>query len=67
MLRDGAAAAGHRVERIDVGGTDVAFLRSQAELESGRLPDHARSAQKAIRRADHIVVFPLGWAACRRF
>ena len=57
---DGAAAAGHTVERIDLAALDVPFLRTQDEFgQPLMLPDLVRT-QQAIMAADHLVLlFPL--------
>jgi putative NADPH-quinone reductase len=56
----GAVAARHAVKRIEVAMLDFPVLRSAEEFESGAVPDDVRSAQAAIRWAEHVVIiFPL--------
>lgn len=57
---DAAFKAGHEVTEIDLAKLDFPLLRSQAEFESGPVPQSLLPAQDAIRSAEHIVlVFPL--------
>lgn len=57
---EGARAAGHTLHQIDLGRTEVTFLRSRSDWLEGTPPDWARAAQEAILWADHIVlIFPL--------
>ena len=57
---EGAAAAGHSVQRIDIAMIDVPLLRTQDEFESGSVPETLIDAQAAITAAEHLVfVFPL--------
>jgi putative NADPH-quinone reductase len=57
---EGALAAGHSVDRIDVAAVDFPWLRTQEDFETGSLPDVLRPAQDAIGRADHLlIVYPL--------
>lgn len=57
---EGAAAAGHAVERIEVAALEFPLLRSKQDFESGGLPAGLQAAQDAIGRADHIlIVYPL--------
>jgi putative NADPH-quinone reductase len=56
----GASAAGHEVERIEVGQLDFPVLRNAEDWKSGPLPEGLRAAQAAIGRAEHLVIlFPL--------
>lgn len=56
----GAASAGHRVERLDLGSIDFPILRSQKEQEGGPVCAAIAAAQTEIKAADHVVlVFPL--------
>lgn len=56
----GAIAAGHHVERIEVGQLDFPLLREAADWKAPQVPAGLRAAQAAIGRADHLVVlFPL--------
>lgn len=56
----GAASAGHRVERLDLGSIDFPLLRSQKEQEGGPVCEAIALAQSEIKAADHLVlVFPL--------
>jgi putative NADPH-quinone reductase len=55
-----AVAAGHRVERIDVGTLDVPILRSKRAFEEEAPPPVIADAQAAIARAEHLVIlYPL--------
>ena len=57
---DGAAGAGHRVDRIEVAQIAFPILRTQAEFESGALPESLAPARDAIVAAQHLVIlFPL--------
>lgn len=57
---DGARKACHTVTLIDLAGIEVPFLRSQAEFETGPLPESLAAARDAVVAADHLVlVFPL--------
>jgi putative NADPH-quinone reductase len=53
----GAEEAGHSVERVDVARLDFPLLRSQQDWEHGIVPEPLLPAQRAIGRAQHIVVF----------
>jgi len=53
----GATAAGHAVQRIDVATLDFPILRSQHEWEQGELPPALLPAQEAIKWAGHLVLF----------
>lgn len=56
----GAEAAGHRVERINLGALDVPVLRSKQAFEAEAPPPAIAAAQAAIARAEHLViVYPL--------
>jgi putative NADPH-quinone reductase len=57
---EGALAAGHAVERIEVARLDFPLLRTQADFETGSPPDSIRAAQDALRRAEHwVLLYPL--------
>jgi putative NADPH-quinone reductase len=57
---EGAAAAGHRVLRVEIAQLDVPVLRDRAAFETGELPPSLAPAKDAILAADHVVlVFPL--------
>ncbi|GGG43411.1 dehydrogenase [Caldovatus sediminis] len=57
---EGALAAGHAVERIEVARLDFPLLRTQADFETGCPPDSIRAAQDALRRAEHwVLLYPL--------
>lgn len=58
---EGAVAAGHTVERVDVAQIDFPLLRTRADFYGGgTVPEPLRPAQEAIGRADHLViVYPL--------
>ena len=53
----GAIAAGHEVQRINVATLDFPILRSQLEWEQGELPPGLTPAQDAIKWAEHMVLF----------
>jgi len=56
---EGAAAAGHQVDRIDVAAMDIPFAQSRADLE-GPPPEPIARAQAVLTHATHIVlVFPI--------
>jgi putative NADPH-quinone reductase len=57
---EGAAAAGHAVERLDLARLELPFLRSQAAFEHAPAPPGLQPAQAALRAAEHVVlIFPL--------
>lgn len=57
---EGAAQAGHAVERITLAALDVPLLRSRVDWETGPPPPAIRPAQEAIGRAGHLVIlYPL--------
>ncbi|WP_369413529.1 NAD(P)H-dependent oxidoreductase [Caldovatus aquaticus] len=57
---EGAQAAGHAVERIEVARLDFPLLRTQAEFEAGAPPAAIRAAQETLRRAEHwVLLYPL--------
>lgn len=57
---EGAAAAGHRVLRVEIAQIEVPVLRDQRTFETGELPPALAAAKDAIVAADHVVlVFPL--------
>lgn len=57
---EGARAAGHRIETIDVAQPAFPVLTDPAEWHEGPVPPALLPAQEAIARAEHIVlVFPL--------
>ena len=53
----GATAAGHEIQRINVATLDFPILRSQHEWEQGLLPPSLAQAQAAIKWAEHMVFF----------
>lgn len=56
----GAMAAGHAVERLDVGALQFPVLRSRADYLTSDLPPDIRKAQAAVKAADHLVLlFPI--------
>ncbi|MCC7273232.1 MAG: NAD(P)H-dependent oxidoreductase [Alphaproteobacteria bacterium] len=57
---EGAAAAGHAVERIDLAAMEIPMVRDQEDFRHGSPPPAVLAAQEAIRAADHVVLlFPL--------
>lgn len=56
----GARSAGHTVEMIDVASLDFPLLKNANEFNNGEAPEHIRSCQEQVRRADHLVIiYPL--------
>jgi len=53
----GATAAGHAVERVEVASLDFPLLRSKADWDQGAVPPALEPVQQAIRRAEHVVLF----------
>lgn len=53
----GATAAGHEIQRINVATLDFPLLRSQHEWEEGLLPPGLVQAQETIKWAEHMVFF----------
>lgn len=57
---DGATMAGHELRTVRVAELNFPLLRSQADWDTGRLPEALLPAQQAIGWANHVVlVFPL--------
>lgn len=57
---EGAKAAGHNVDTVDVARLEFPLLRSKDEYENGPVPDSIRRAQDIVKSADHVlIVFPL--------
>ena len=57
---EGAAAAGHHVERITLADMEIAFLRTAKDWADGAPAPQIRAAQEAIGRAGHVVlIYPL--------
>ena len=54
---DGAREAGHRVTLLNIADLDFPLLRSQADWQHGELPPALQPAQRAIGRANHLVLF----------
>lgn len=56
----GAKNGGHTLKRIDVAQLDFPLLRTKEDFENGSPPESIRTAQEAIRWADHLVIlYPL--------
>jgi len=55
------ASERHEVRRLDVARLDFPLLRSQADWENGDPPADIRTAQDALRWADHVVLFYPMW------
>jgi putative NADPH-quinone reductase len=56
----GARAAGHLVDTIDVATLEFPLLRTRQDYEKGTAPDSIRRAQDILKTADHfLIVFPL--------
>jgi putative NADPH-quinone reductase len=57
---EGAASAGHEVDRIEIARIEFPLLRTQQEFESGSLPETLVPARDALVAAQHVlIVFPL--------
>ncbi|MEX6506785.1 NAD(P)H-dependent oxidoreductase [Jiella sp. M17.18] len=57
---EGARAAGHGVDFVDIAALDIPFLRSPADFAEGAIPASLRPAADSLMAADHVViVFPL--------
>jgi putative NADPH-quinone reductase len=57
---DGAVAAGHSVNRIDLATLEFPLLRSAEEYQKGSIPPSLKEAAQALLDAQHLVfVFPL--------
>ncbi len=57
---EGAAEAGHAVERIAIGTLGLEFLRTKTEWDSAPPAPPIAACQQAIARAEHIVLlYPL--------
>lgn len=57
----GAKAAGHEVERINVGSLRFKLIRSVADFMSPDLAPDIAEAQAALARADHLVIVHPLW------
>ena len=58
--REGAEAAGHAVQTLDLATLDIPLLRTQADYLHEPVPDSLQPALDAIIKAEHLVVlFPL--------
>lgn len=53
----GAKAAGHSVELIEIARLDFPLLRTQEEWSSAAAPPSLTEAQHAIASAEHLVIF----------
>ncbi|MFO7854444.1 MAG: NAD(P)H-dependent oxidoreductase [Paracoccaceae bacterium] len=57
---EGARAAGHAVDRLDVARMELPLLRTAEDYREGAPPPAAVEAQRAIEAADHVVlIYPL--------
>lgn len=57
---NGATAAGHDVDLIDIARLDFPLIRSEAQFVDGSVPPDIQQAQTKIRDASHIVfIYPL--------
>lgn len=57
---DGASRSRHDVRRIEVARLDFPLLTSQADYESGDMPEALREPQADLLWADHfVIVYPL--------
>ena len=59
--REGAEAAGHEVQLVEVAKLDFPLLRSQQDFDHGSPPDSIRPAQEAIAWAEHLAIFYPLW------
>lgn len=58
--REGAEAAGHIVQRIDIGASPFPILRNAAEFAARSTEEAIVEAQAAFLKADHVIfIFPL--------
>jgi putative NADPH-quinone reductase len=56
----GAEAAGHEVQRIEIAQLDFPWLRTKEDFNSGSPPAILKPWQDVIRNADHVVIiYPL--------
>lgn len=53
----GATAAGHAVRRVNVAALDFPLLQTQADWNTGPVPEGLRNAQADIAWADHLAIF----------
>ncbi len=58
---EGAASAGHEVERIAVAEIDFPLLRSKQDWDAGPAPPAIAAAQDKIHRAEHLVIIHPLW------
>lgn len=57
---EGARSGGHELRRIEIARLDFPLLRSQADFDTGTLPDGLSEARDVLVWADHLVIlFPL--------
>ncbi|MBX6419728.1 MAG: NAD(P)H-dependent oxidoreductase [Nevskia sp.] len=57
---EGARAAGHEVQTLEIARLDFPWLKTRQEFENGAPPEAIARAQDAIRQAGHLlIVFPL--------
>lgn len=57
---DGATSAGHAVRRITLAKTEIPFLRTRADWETGTPSPAIRDCQEIVGWADHLVIiYPL--------
>ena len=57
---EAALGNGHAVRRVEVAGLDFAILRTQRDFETGKPGPDIRSAQDAVKWADHLLfVYPV--------
>lgn len=57
----GAKAAGHEVERLDIGALKFELIRSYQDFISPDLAPDIAKAQDAVRRAQHMVIIHPLW------
>lgn len=57
---EAAIATGHEVRRIEVGKLEFSLLRTQADFETGTMPEALVQASEDMRWAEHwVFLFPL--------
>jgi putative NADPH-quinone reductase len=57
---EAAEAGGHSVKRINLAETEISFLRTRADWETGELTPAVLQCQQAVAWADHLVIiYPL--------
>ena len=58
---EGALAAGHEIQRIEVAQLDFPLLRTKLEFDHGTPPGVIQAAQESLKWAEHLVLFYPLW------